>query len=72
MALAQGSRELLRRGFLMLSDMERDILLSRNPMDGSKKKTLNELAKEYDKSVERIRQIEENAKKKLKDFMQSE
>ncbi|MCI6524355.1 MAG: hypothetical protein MR464_00060, partial [Bacilli bacterium] len=46
--------------------------LSRNPMDGSKKKTLNELAKEYDKSVERIRQIEENAKKKLKDFMQSE
>ena len=72
MALAQESMEQLRRGFLMLSDMERDILLSRNPMDGSKKKTLNELAKEYDKSVERIRQIEENAKKKLKDFMQSE
>ena len=33
---------------------------------------VEELAKEYDKSVERIRQIEENAKKKLKDFMQSE
>jgi RNA polymerase sigma-32 factor len=53
----------------MLDDRSKDILQRRYLAD--KKATLHDLADEYDVSAERIRQIENGALKKLKDFMGS-
>jgi RNA polymerase sigma-32 factor len=53
----------------MLDDRSKDILQGRYLAD--KKATLHDLADEYDVSAERIRQIENGALKKLKDFMGS-
>jgi RNA polymerase sigma-32 factor len=53
----------------MLDDRSKDILQRRYLAD--KKATLHDLADEYDVSAQRIRQIENGALKKLKDFMGS-
>jgi RNA polymerase sigma-32 factor len=53
----------------LLDDRSKDILQRRYLAD--KKATLHDLADEYDVSAERIRQIENGALKKLKDFMGS-
>jgi len=53
----------------MLDDRSKDILQRRYLAD--KKATLHDLADEYNVSAERIRQIENGALKKLKDFMGS-
>ena len=50
-----------------LDDRSRDILQSRWLTDN--KKTLHELADMYDVSAERIRQVEVNAIKKLRNLM---
>ena len=47
----------------VLTDREKDIIICRNLLDS--KVTLMDLAKKYNVSYERIRQIENNAKKKL-------
>ena len=47
----------------VLTDREKDIIICRNLLDS--KVTLMDLAKKYNVSYERIRQIEVNAKKKL-------
>ena len=53
-----------------LDDRSRDILQQRWLSD--EKSTLHELAAEYDVSAERIRQLEKNAMKKVRDAMEAE
>jgi RNA polymerase sigma-32 factor len=53
-----------------LDERSRDILQQRWLTDD--KATLHELAAEYDVSAERIRQLEKNAMKKVRDAMEAE
>jgi RNA polymerase sigma-32 factor len=53
-----------------LDERSRDILQQRWLTDD--KSTLHELAAEYDVSAERIRQLEKNAMKKVRDAMEAE
>ena len=57
--------ELLREGMAGLDKRSRDIVM-RRWLDDDNKITLQELADEYGVSAERIRQIEANARKKMK------
>jgi len=52
-----------------LDDRSRDIL--QNRWLAEEKTTLQELAKNYGVSAERIRQLEQNAMKKLKTYMEA-
>lgn len=51
-----------------LSDRERTILLKRYGLEGDKKHTLEQIGKSYKITRERVRQIENNSIKKLKDL----
>ena len=55
-----------------LSDREKQIIIYRYGLDNEKPKTLEEIGKIYDLSRERIRQIENQALGKLKDFSERE
>ena len=60
----------LKTAMAALDDRSRDILMRR--WLGEKKATLHELAAEYGVSAERIRQLEQNAFKKIKAAMQTD
>ncbi|MEC9252595.1 MAG: sigma-70 family RNA polymerase sigma factor, partial [Pseudomonadota bacterium] len=66
---AQRSQVILRTAMDQLDDRSRDILQNRWLAEG--KTTLQELAKHYGVSAERIRQLEQNAMKKLKMHMEA-
>ncbi len=66
---AEHTNERLHRAMSDLDDRSRDILAQRWLAD--EKKTLHELADQYQVSAERIRQLESNAMKKLKGAMQA-
>ena len=66
---AQRSQVILRTAMDQLDDRSRDILQNRWLAEG--KTTLQELAKHYGVSAERIRQLEQNAMKKLKTYMEA-
>lgn len=66
---ADQGRESLYTALESLDQRSRDILAARRLQE--KKKTLHELAAEYQVSPERIRQIENNAIKKLKEAIQA-
>ncbi|MDO5047036.1 MAG: sigma-70 family RNA polymerase sigma factor [Anaerococcus sp.] len=55
-----------------LTDREKQIIIYRYGLDNEKPKTLEEIGKIYDLSRERIRQIENQALGKLKDFSEME
>lgn len=61
--------EVLSKAIASLDERHRDILLSRNGFNG-KTKTLAELAKKYGISIERTRQLENEAEKKVKQYME--
>ncbi len=63
------NRENLYAAFDRLDERSQDILQQRWFAD--KKATLHELADKYDVSAERIRQLEQNAIKKLRQFMEA-
>ena len=60
----ENSEEQLRRGLAALDERSRDILAQR--WLAEEKATLHELAAQYEVSAERIRQLEQNAMKKLR------
>ncbi len=64
----QKQRELLMTAFDRLDQRSQDILKKR--WLDEKKATLNELADEYGVSPERVRQLEKNAMKKIRSFME--
>ena len=66
---AQRSQAKLRTAMDQLDDRSRDIL--QNRWLAEEKTTLQELAKHYGVSAERIRQLEQNAMKKLKTYMEA-
>ena len=66
---AQRSQAKLRTAMDQLDDRSRDIL--QNRWLAEEKTTLQELAKHYGVSAERIRQLEQNAMKKLKTHMEA-
>jgi len=66
---AQRSQAKLRTAMDQLDDRSRDIL--QNRWLAEEKTTLQELAKHYGISAERIRQLEQNAMKKLKTHMEA-
>lgn len=49
-----------------LTDREKDVLCKHYGIKGEQKKTLTEISKEYDVSLERIRQIEQKAMRRLR------
>lgn len=55
-----------------LTDREKQIIIFRYGLDNEKPKTLEEIGKIYDLSRERIRQIENQALGKLKEFSERE
>ena len=65
-ALQMEQIEFQKEAFDALTEREKDILLSLNPIDGSPKKTLSDLSKKYGISIEGIRQVKEKALKKMK------
>jgi RNA polymerase sigma-32 factor len=67
--ISSNSSDSLTAAMRTLDARSRDILESRWLTD--EKSTLHELADRYDVSAERIRQLEKNALKKLKNAMQS-
>lgn len=60
------NRQLLAKALATLDEREKDILLSRKLRD--KVITLDDLSKKYNISRERVRQIEENSIKKLRNY----
>ena len=66
---AQRSQAQLRTAMDQLDDRSRDIL--QNRWLAEEKTTLQELANHYGVSAERIRQLEQNAMKKLKTHMEA-
>ena len=59
-------QKLYLKGLEELDDRQRDILLKRYPSNEQPKASLKELARHYDVSIERIRQIESQAIAKVK------
>jgi RNA polymerase primary sigma factor len=55
-----------------LSEREKDIIIMRYGLDGKGKRTLQEIGKKYNISKERVRQIENEIKKKLKEKLTEE
>jgi len=55
-----------------LTERERDIIVMRYGLDGKGKRTLQEIGKKYNISKERVRQIENEIKKKLKEELTRE
>jgi RNA polymerase sigma-32 factor len=64
-----GLPERLKRALAELDPRERQIFLARHYHDDRKPRTLAELGEEYGVSRERIRQIEQRAKRKLRDIL---
>lgn len=62
--------EALQQSLEILDDRSRDILMSRW-MDEDKKATLHDLAARYNVSAERIRQLEKNAMKKMRNVLEA-
>lgn len=62
--------EALQQSLEVLDDRSRDILMSRW-MDEDKKATLHDLAARYNVSAERIRQLEKNAMKKMRNVLEA-
>lgn len=62
--------EALQQSLEVLDDRSRDILMSRW-MDEDNKATLHELAARYNVSAERIRQLEKNAMKKMRNVLEA-
>ena len=62
----QYKMKIFRESLSILDERQKEILIARYLND--KKATLEELSVKYNISKERIRQIEENAIKKLKEF----
>ena len=58
-------KTLLDDFFLVLSQTERDVITKRFSLDNKPKQTLETIGKHFDVTRERIRQIENNALKKL-------
>ena len=69
MARDSGNKKqlLIQNAIKMLNDREKDILYNRRLIENPL--TLKELSEKYQISGERIRQIEEGALKKIKDFI---
>lgn len=55
-----------------LNEREKDIIIMRYGLDGKGKRTLQEIGKKYNISKERVRQIENEIKKKLKEKLAEE
>ncbi|MCD6223874.1 MAG: RNA polymerase sigma factor RpoD/SigA [Deltaproteobacteria bacterium] len=55
-----------------LNEREKDIIIMRYGLDGKGKRTLQEIGKKYNISKERVRQIENEIKKKLKEKLTKE
>jgi RNA polymerase sigma-32 factor len=66
----QQRSDALSESLQVLDDRSRDILMSRW-MDDEKKATLHELAAKYGVSAERIRQLEKNAMKKIRQQLEA-
>jgi len=62
--------EALQQSLEVLDDRSRDILMSRW-MDEDNKATLHDLAARYNVSAERIRQLEKNAMKKMRNVLEA-
>jgi RNA polymerase sigma-32 factor len=62
---------MFREALSSLSEREKDILTKRNPGDGECQSTLRELSNFYGVSSERVRQIEENAILKVKNYIKN-
>jgi len=63
-------RESLHCAFERLDERSQDILQQRWLMDTDNKATLHDLADKYGVSAERVRQLEKNAMKKLRQYME--
>lgn len=70
--LEKDMEDFLMEALSYLSDRERQIIIYRYGLDNEKPKTLEEIGKIYDLSRERIRQIENQALEKLKDYSEDE
>jgi|GEM_PF-474905 len=60
---------LLRKGFETLDQRERDILIKRYGLDGTRPKTLEQTSRYIGRTRERVRQIQNHALKKIKKFI---
>ncbi|WP_420807422.1 sigma-70 family RNA polymerase sigma factor [Anaerococcus marasmi] len=70
--LEKDMENFLLKALDQLTDREKQIIIFRYGLDNEKPKTLEEIGKIYDLSRERIRQIENQALGKLKDFSERE
>jgi len=72
-ALAEGARHLLNKGLAMLSVRERDIVVRHYGLDnGGQPQTLDQIGKLFGVTKERVRQIERQAIRKLKECLASD
>jgi len=69
-AEADETFRIFKEALSLLSPREREIYVCRNGI-GTEKKTLKELGEKYEVSVERVRQIEGEAEKKVRAYMKS-
>ncbi len=68
----EGCRDALRRMLVQLDDRERQIIVSRFGLEGTCQKTLNQLGKELGITKERVRQLENRARDKLRVIAEAE
>jgi RNA polymerase primary sigma factor len=66
------AREAIRRMLLGLNDRERKIIVSRFGLEGTCPKSLNQLGKELGITKERVRQIENRARGKLREIAEAQ
>jgi RNA polymerase sigma-32 factor len=65
----QAKNKIFKEAFETLNDRERDVIMKRRLVEEKDQNTLKELSRTYGISSERIRQIEENAINKIKDYI---
>ena len=65
-------RDSLRRMLARLNDRERKIIVSRYGLAGTRQKTLDQLGKEFGITKERVRQLENRAREKLREIAEAQ